>query len=77
MSPRTLAADWTVLTQSPPYCPRDDSVQALSKTGFTDRFARWMIAAAGSSFLSQSLVFGYVSAMLVNVLNDLPSTVFW
>lgn len=52
-------------------------MQALSKTGFVDRFAHWMLSAAGSSFLQQSLVFGFTSALLVNVLNDLPATVFW
>lgn len=53
------------------------SVRALTDAGFTGRFAESMVAAAGSNLWSQSLVYGYVSGLLVNVMNDLPSTVFW
>jgi Na+/H+ antiporter NhaD/arsenite permease-like protein len=52
-------------------------VRVLTKVGFTGRFAGLMIKAAGDNVWSQSLVYGYVSAILVNVLNDLPSSVLW
>ncbi len=48
-------------------------VRVLTDVGFTGRLAGLMIAAAGDSVWSQALVFGYASAGLVNVLNDLPS----
>lgn len=52
-------------------------VNVLTKVGFTGRFAGLMIKAAGENVWSQSLVYGYVSAILVNILNDLPSSVLW
>jgi Na+/H+ antiporter NhaD/arsenite permease-like protein len=52
-------------------------VRVLTNTGFTGRFAAWMVNGGGSSVVGVTLVYGYTSALLVNVLNDLPSTVFW
>jgi len=52
-------------------------VRVLTDVGFTGRFAEVMISAAGPNVWTQSLVFGFVSAGLVNVLNDLPSSVLW
>jgi Na+/H+ antiporter NhaD/arsenite permease-like protein len=47
----------------------------LTNTGFTGRFALWMVEAAGSSAFTQAVVYGYVSALLVNCFNDLPRCV--
>lgn len=52
-------------------------MRVLSDVGFTGRFAEVMIGAAGPNVWTQSLVFGFVSSGLVNVLNDLPSSVLW
>lgn len=52
-------------------------VRVLTDVGFTGRFAEVMIDVAGPNVWTQSLVFGFVSAGLVNVLNDLPSSVLW
>jgi len=52
-------------------------VRVLTDVGFTGRFAEVMISAAGPNVWTQSLVFGFVSAGLVNILNDLPSSVLW
>jgi len=52
-------------------------VEALSRTGFTDRAAIALAQFGKGSILKLSLVFGYVSAFAVNFMNDIPSTVFW
>lgn len=52
-------------------------VRVLTDTGFRGRFGKFMVDLAGGSVWGQSLAFGFVSALLVNVLNDLPSTVCW
>lgn len=53
------------------------SVRALTDTGFTGRFAKGMVKAGGNNVWSQSMVYGSVSGLLVTVMVDLPSTVFW
>lgn len=52
-------------------------VRVLTDVGFTGRFAKVVISAAGPNVWTQSLVFGFVSSALVNILNDLPSSVLW
>jgi Na+/H+ antiporter NhaD/arsenite permease-like protein len=52
-------------------------VAVLTAVGFTGRFAGWMLDAAGPSGFTASLSFGYISALLANVLCDLPATAFW
>lgn len=52
-------------------------VRVLTDVGFTGRFAKVMISAAGPNVWTQSLVFGFVSSAMVNILNDLPSSVLW
>lgn len=52
-------------------------MRVLTDTGFTGRFGRFMVTIAGGNVWSQGLAFGFVSALMVNVLNDLPSTVCW
>jgi Na+/H+ antiporter NhaD/arsenite permease-like protein len=52
-------------------------VAVLGQVGFTGRFAGWMLVAAGPSSYTASLSFGYISALLANVLCDLPATAFW
>jgi len=52
-------------------------VGALSRSGFTERAANVLVSAGEGSLLRLSLVFGYVSAITVNLMNDIPSTVFW
>lgn len=57
--------------------PPHHRVRVLTDTGFTGRFGNFMVHLAGGSVWGQSLAFGFVSALLVNVQNDLPSTVCW
>ena len=59
-------------------------VKVITKVGFTGRFAEWMISASGGAgkggkgtALRAGLVYAGVSALMVNLLCDLPSTVFW
>jgi len=52
-------------------------VKALSRTGFTEAAAGVLVGLGQGSLVKLSLVFGYVSAIAVNLMNDIPSTVFW
>jgi arsenical pump membrane protein len=52
-------------------------VKALSRSGFTESAANVLVDLGQGSLLKLSLVFGYVSAITVNLMNDIPSTVFW
>jgi arsenical pump membrane protein len=52
-------------------------VYALSATGFIDRTGQAILNLAEGSSVKLSLLFGFISAALVNVMNDIPSTVFW
>lgn len=52
-------------------------VRALTTTGITGAVAENLIRLADGSALKTSMLFGFVSAGVVNLLNDIPSTVFW
>ena len=52
-------------------------VRALSRTGLTENAAATLVALGKGSLIKLSMLFGYVSAGAVNVMNDIPSTVFW
>jgi arsenical pump membrane protein len=52
-------------------------VDALTRFGFTEWAAQSIIGQADQSLFSIVLKFGFVSAFAVNVMNDIPSTVFW
>ncbi len=52
-------------------------VGALTRMGFTEHTAGVLVRWGQGSLVRVSLVFGYVSAIAVNILNDIPSSVFW
>jgi len=52
-------------------------VKALTRSGFTNATARLLVGYAKGSLIKLSLLFGYISAVAVNLMNDIPSTVFW
>jgi len=59
------------------WCRYHHRVRVLTETGLTGRFANWMIGIAGDNHFTISTAFAFISAFLVNCLNDLASTVFW
>lgn len=52
-------------------------VRVITKTGITEAVAEALIRLGGGSAIKLSMIFGFVSAAVVNLLNDIPSTVFW
>lgn len=52
-------------------------VDALDRAGFTRMVAEATVQLTHGSLVGSALVYGYLSALAVNVMNDIPSTVFW
>ena len=52
-------------------------VRVMTRTGITEAVADSLVQLGQGSAFKLSMIFGYVSAVVVNLLNDIPSTVFW
>jgi arsenical pump membrane protein len=52
-------------------------VHALNQAGLTQSFGQAILETCQGGLLQLSLGLGFASALLVNLMNDLPSTVFW
>lgn len=52
-------------------------VRAISRCGLTEDAARFLAGLGQGSLVKLSMLFGFISAFAVNVMNDIPSTVFW